>query len=150
MKFINILTDANQEYLNEIIDKMSISEIEYIESLYSKFSAIEYIDNNDNECMFAVLDEKLLVNISNLYKKYGIKFKVIDLSTDIFFDNHFDVLFENNIGQDVSKTILKLILNFKEDFITKMQSLETLETLEEQNEFSEPEPQKEIIEFELQ
>lgn len=119
MKFINILTEANQEYLNEIIDKMSISEIEYIESLYSKFSAIEYIDDNDNECMFAILDDNLLVNISNLYKKYGIKFKVIDLSTDIFFDNHFDVLFENNIGQDVSKTILKLILNFKEDFITK-------------------------------
>jgi hypothetical protein len=96
MKFINILTEANQDYLNEIIDKMSISEIEYTESLYSKFSAIEYIDDNDNECMFAILDDKLLAEISNLYKNYGIKFKVVDLSTDIFFDNHFDVLFENN------------------------------------------------------
>jgi hypothetical protein len=119
MKFINILTEANQDYLNEIIDKMSISEIEYIESLYSKFSAIEYIDDNDNECMFAILDDNLLVDISNLYKKYGIKFKVVDLSTDIFFDNHFDVLFENNIGQDMSNIILKLILSFKEDFTTK-------------------------------
>lgn len=119
MKFINILTEANQEYLNEIIDKMSISEIEYIESLYSKFSAIEYIDDNDNECMFAILDDNLLGDISNLYKKYGIKFKAVDLSTDIFFDNHFDVLFENNIGQDMSNIILKLILSFKEDFTTK-------------------------------
>jgi hypothetical protein len=119
MKFINILTEANQEYLNEIIDKMSISEIEYTESLYSKFSAIEYIDDKDNECMFAILDDNLLVDISSLYKKYGIKFKVVDLSTDIFFDNHFDVLFENNIGQDMSNIILKLILNFKEDFTTK-------------------------------
>ena len=119
MKFINILTEANQEYLNEIIDKMSISEIEYIESLYSKFSAIEYIDDNDNECMFAILDDNLLVDISNVYKKYGIKFKVLDLSTDIFFDNQFDVLFENNIGQDMSNIILKLILSFKEDFTTK-------------------------------
>ena len=119
MKFINILTEANQDYLNEIIDKMSISEIEYTESLYSKFSAIEYIDDNDNECMFAILDDKLLAEISNLYKNYGIKFKVVDLSTDIFFDNHFDVLFENNIGQDMSNIILKLILNFKEDFTTK-------------------------------
>jgi len=119
MKFINILTEANQEYLNEIIDKMSISEIEYTESLYSKFSAIEYIDDKDNECMFAILDDNLLVEISSLYKKYGIKFKVVDLSTDIFFDNHFDVLFENNIGQDMSNIILKLILNFKEDFTTK-------------------------------
>jgi hypothetical protein len=67
MKFINILTEANQDYLNGIIDKMSISEIEYIESLYSKFSAIEYIDDNDNECMFAILDDNLLVDISNLY-----------------------------------------------------------------------------------
>ena len=119
MKFINILTEANQDYLNEIIDKMSISEIEYTESLYSKFSAIEYIDDKDNECMFAILDDNLLVEISSLYKKYGIKFKVVDLSTDIFFDNHFDVLFENNIGQDMSNIILKLILNFKEDFTTK-------------------------------
>lgn len=119
IKFINILTEANQEYLNEIIDKMSISEIEYTESLYSKFSAIEYIDDKDNECMFAILDDNLLVEISSLYKKYGIKFKVVDLSTDIFFDNHFDVLFENNIGQDMSNIILKLILNFKEDFTTK-------------------------------
>ena len=119
MKFINILTEANQDYLNEIIDKMSIYEIEYIESLYSKFSAIEYIDDNDNECMFAILDDNLLVEISSLYKKYGIKFKVVDLSTDIFFDNHFDVLFENNIGQDMSNIILKLILSFKEDFTTK-------------------------------
>jgi hypothetical protein len=119
MKFINILTEANQDYLNEIIDKMSISEIEYIESLYSKFSAIEYIDDKDNECMFAILDDNLLIDISNLYKKYGIKFKVVDLSTDIFFDNHFDVLFENNIGQDMSNIILKLILSFKEDFTTK-------------------------------
>jgi len=119
MKFINILTEANQDYLNEIIDKMSISEIEYTESLYSKFSAIEYIDDNDNECMFAILDDNLLIDISNLYKKYGIKFKVVDLSTDIFFDNHFDVLFENNIGQDMSNIILKLILSFKEDFTTK-------------------------------
>ena len=119
MKFINILTEANQDYLNEIIDKMSISEIEYIESLYSKFSAIEYIDDKDNECMFAILDDNLLVDISNLYKNYGIKFKVVDLSTDIFFDNHFDVLFENNIGQDMSNIILKLILSFKEDFTTK-------------------------------
>jgi hypothetical protein len=44
---------------------------------------------------------------------------VVDLSTDIFFDNHFDVLFENNIGQDMSNIILKLILSFKEDFTTK-------------------------------
>lgn len=119
MKFINILTEAKQDYLNDIIEKMSISEVEYIESLYSKFDAIEYIDDEDRECMFAILDDNLILDISNLYKKYGIKFKAIDLSNDIFFDNHFDVLFENNTGQDMSRQILKLILEFKEDFITK-------------------------------
>jgi hypothetical protein len=119
MKFINILTESKQDYLNEIIMKMSISEVEYLESLYSKFDSIEYIDNDDNECMFAILDDNMLSNISILYRKYGIKFKSIDLSMDIFHDNHFDVLFENNIGQDMSNSILKLILKFKEDFITK-------------------------------
>jgi hypothetical protein len=119
MKFINILTESKQDYLNEIIMKMSISEVDYLESLYSKFDSIEYIDNDDNECMFAILDDNMLSNISILYRKYGIKFKSIDLSMDIFHDNHFDVLFENNIGQDMSNSILKLILKFKEDFITK-------------------------------
>jgi hypothetical protein len=119
MKFINILTESKQDYLNDIVEKMSISEVEYIESLYSKFDAIEYIDDEDNECMFAILDDNILSSVLSLYKKYGVNFKVIDLSLDIFYDNHFDVLFENNMGQDMSHQILKLILKFKEDFITK-------------------------------
>jgi len=119
MKFINILTESKQDYLNDIVEKMSISEVEYIESLYSKFDAIEYIDDEDNECMFAILNDNILSSVLSLYKKYGVNFKVIDLSLDIFYDNHFDVLFENNMGQDMSHQILKLILKFKEDFITK-------------------------------
>jgi hypothetical protein len=119
MKFINILTESKQDYLNDIVEKMSISEVEYIESLYSKFDAIEYIDDEDNECMFAILDDNILSSVLSLYIKYGVKFKVTDLSLDIFYDNHFDVLFENNMGQDMSNSILKLILKFKENFITK-------------------------------
>ncbi len=119
MKFCKVTSTHNQNEINKIIMSMTSAEVDYIISLYGKISMVEYTDDNGLECMFAILDDTLIEKISNLYDKYSIKFEVINLTNDIILDNPFKTKYKNEKGRLVEKDILKLIKEYKHNWITK-------------------------------
>ena len=44
MKFYKVVTQHTQYELDKLLKKMSSTEVEYIQSLYSKISIVEYTD----------------------------------------------------------------------------------------------------------
>jgi len=119
MRFCKITTTHNQVEINDIIISMSTAETDYIIKLYGQIPMVEYTDENGFECMFAILDDSLIEKISELYKKYSLKFTVIDLTNDVIFDNPFKIKFKNERGKLVEKNVLKLIKEYKSNWITK-------------------------------
>jgi hypothetical protein len=119
MKFYKVTTPHTQNDINDVIMSMSSTETEYIVSLYSQISMVEYTDENGYECMFAILDDFLIDKVDNLYKKYSIKFSIVDLSKDVIFDNSFNIKYKNHYGKSTQKEIQKLIKEFKLNWVTK-------------------------------
>jgi hypothetical protein len=119
MRFCKITTTHNQVEINDIIISMSTAETDYIIKLYGQIPMVEYTDENGFECMFAILDDSLIEKISELYKKYSLKFTVIDLTNDVIFDNPFKIKFKNERGKLVEKNVLKLIKEYKSNWISK-------------------------------
>lgn len=119
MKFYQITTRLTQDDINKIILKMSIPETEYINKLYSQISMVEYTDDNNFECMFSILDDYLFEKISDLYQRYEINFETKELTKDIILDTHFRIKFNNCYGRSVQLDVLKLIKEFKNNWISK-------------------------------
>ena len=119
MKFYQITTRLNQDDINKIILKMSVPETEYINKLYGQISMVEYTDDSNFECMFAILDDFLFQKISNLYQKYEIKFQIKDLTKEVILDTNFRIRFDNCYGRSVQLDVIKLIKDFKNNCISK-------------------------------
>lgn len=119
MKFYQITTRLNQDDINKIILKMSVPETEYINKLYGQISMVEYTDDINFECMFAILDDFLFQKISNLYQKYEMKFQIKDLTKEVILDTNFRIRFDNCYGRSVQLDVIKLIKDFKNNCISK-------------------------------
>jgi hypothetical protein len=119
MKFYQITTRLNQDDINKIILKMTVPETEYINNLYGQISMVEYTDDNKFECMFTMLDEFFFKKITNLYQKYEIRFEVKDLTKEVILDTHFRIKFDNCYGRSVQLDVIKLIKEFKNNWISK-------------------------------
>jgi hypothetical protein len=98
---------------------MTGAELDHIVSLYGKISMVEYTDDIGNECMYAILDNYLVDKLSDIYDKYHLKFDVIDLTIDVIMDNKIKTNFKDYNNQSVKKEIVKLIDEFKSNWITK-------------------------------
>lgn len=119
MKFYNIVTPHQQSYIDEIIMSLSSTETDYIMNLYSQISMVEYTNESGNECMYALLDNTLIERLNNLYKKYAIKFEVIDLTKEVIFDNYIKIKYKDSKNRDVKNDIIYLIKEFKSNWVTK-------------------------------
>lgn len=119
MKFYNIVTPHQQSYIDEIIMSLSSTETDYIMNLYSQISMVEYTNESGNECMYALLDTTLIERLNNLYKKYAIKFEVIDLTKEVIFDNYIKMKYKDSKNRDVKNDIIYLIKEFKSNWVTK-------------------------------
>lgn len=119
MKFYNIVTPHQQSYIDEIIMSLSSTETDYIMNLYSQISMVEYTNESGNECMYALLDTTLIERLNNLYKKYAIKFEVIDLTKEVIFDNYIKIKYKDSKNRDVKNDIIYLIKEFKSNWVTK-------------------------------
>ena len=84
-----------------------------LKNIYSSFEFVEYTNTSGNECMFCVVDDYELSNISNCYRKHNIIFKVIELTKDVLFDNSFKINYKNQYGFNIKDRVVELISNFK-------------------------------------
>lgn len=119
MKFYKITTPHTQDYINEIIKKLSPIETDYIVGLYGQISMVEYTDEVGCECMFTILDNSLISKLDNIYKKYNIKFNVVDLTKEVIFDEKFKTKYKDWRNRTVQKDILYLINEFKKNWVSK-------------------------------
>ncbi len=119
MKFYNLITEHNQAEIDRLISKMSNTELEIVNSIYREFSAVEYTNELGLECMFAILDEHLVDKISTLYNSYNLKFKLLDFTDKVKYDDHIKIDFINEKGRSVKKDILDLVKKYKSDWISK-------------------------------
>lgn len=113
MKFINIITKHTQSQIDEILFNMLADDILYIEDVYSNFDFVEYTNDDGKECMFCIMSDSDIDILSKCYQKYGVRFRYVDLSKDVLFDNKFKTSFKNQYGFSAKLKISQLILKFK-------------------------------------
>jgi hypothetical protein len=119
MRFCKITTTNIQDEIDEIIMSMNPSETEDVIKIYGQISLVEYTDENDYECMFAILDSFLITKLNSLYKKYGIKFIVTDLTQDVINDSPINTKYKNYKGKSCHREIQNLIKEFKMNWVSK-------------------------------
>ena len=119
MRFYKIITNQNQSQIDTITNSMSSVETDYIIQVYEKIHMVEYTDVNGFECMFVILDVLGVKEMSGLYKKYSIKFDIIDLTEDIIRDNPIKIKFKNDKENLIKNKFLELIKKYKLNWITK-------------------------------
>ena len=119
MRFCKVTTTNVQYEIDRIIMSMTPSETDYIVNLYGQISLVEYTDENGFECMFAILDEYLINKLDIIYKKYGIKFNIIDITNSVIFDDPIKTKYKNHKGISCNKDILNLMKKFKNNWVTK-------------------------------
>lgn len=118
MKFYNVISQQKQKDINKIIDSMSNAEIQEIDRVLKTFDFVEYTNEKGNECMFAIMSDSDLIEISRLYNKYGLDFEVIDLSQKVFFDISFRTRYKDQYLKNAQHKIEKLIHKFKSEWTT--------------------------------
>ena len=118
MRFYNLITESTQDDLDRILMKMSMPEIEYIEKLYKNFKSVEYTDKTGMECMYIITDDNVKEKLEKLYNSHNIKFKMIDITHDIFFDNSIKTNYKNQYQKNVRIDIFNLAKKYKEDWTT--------------------------------
>lgn len=106
MKFIKITTRHTSLELNDIFNKLTPTEAESIRDLYKNFSYFEFIDENDNVCMFSSIHTNYISDLLESYVKSSINFKYEDLTKDVLFSK-LDVSTFNS--DDLSKMVNKFI-----------------------------------------
>ena len=118
MRFYNLITESTQDDLDRILMKMSMPEIEYIEKLYKNFKSVEYTDKTVMECMYIITDYNVKEKLEKLYNSHNIKFKMIDITYDILFDNSIKTNYKNQYQKNVRIDIFNLAKKYKEDWTT--------------------------------
>lgn len=118
MKFVNVITHSTQSEIDEILYSMSLQDAQQIEKIYSMFDFVEYTSKSGFECMFCIVDENDLSELSKSYNKFNIKYEFNDLTKSVFYDNKFPINFKNQYGLTVKSKVSKLIEKFKTEFIT--------------------------------
>jgi hypothetical protein len=119
MKFYNISTYMTQYQIDKIVKKLSMTEMEYIQKIYSEIKIVEYTNDEGFECMFGILDSQDIDKLSKLYKLYNINFKIEDLSKKLILDYYFKTNYINCYNRNVEEDILELIKKFKLNWVTK-------------------------------
>lgn len=119
MRFYKIITNQNRSQIDTITNSMSSVETDYIIQVYEKIHLVEYTDVHGFECMFVILDVLGVKEMSSLYKKYSIKFDIIDLTEDIIRDNPIKIKFKNDKENLIKNKFLELIKKYKLNWITK-------------------------------
>lgn len=119
MKFFNVITKSKQFEIDEIVMNMSSAEVGIIESLYKSTLMVEYTNDLGNESMFLITDSVYLSKLEELYNRYSIEFKVIDLTKKVLFDYSFKINYRNEYKATVEKEIIELIKKYKTDWTTK-------------------------------
>ena len=119
MRFYKIITNQNRSQIDTITNSVSSVETDYIIQVYEKIHLVEYTDVNGFECMFVILDALGVKEMSSLYKKYSIKFDIIDLTEDIIRDNPIKIKFKNDKENLIKNKFLELIKKYKLNWITK-------------------------------
>lgn len=119
MKFYNLKTKHKQDYIDKIIKNLRPVESDYIISIYNQISMVEYTDEGNFECMFAILDNHLVSKLAEIFERYGLKFEITDITKIIIFDDKIKIDFKNTYDISVKDDIKKLIKEFKSNWITK-------------------------------
>lgn len=87
MKFIKITSKHTKEQLNALMSNMSNTELDVIESLYSKFQYVEFTDEVGNECMYAVIQEKYIVELFDVYVNFSVNFVYEDMTKEALYSS---------------------------------------------------------------
>jgi len=118
MKFVNVITHSSQLEIDEILYSMSLDDVKKIENIYSLFEFVEYTSKSGHECMFCIVDDNDLSELSKIYNKFGITYQFVDITKDVFYGNKFPINFKNQYGLAVKSSITNLIEKFKLEYIT--------------------------------
>jgi len=117
MRLINVTTSHTNENIDDILYSLSESEIHKIKIIYDKIRFVEYVDNNFN-CMFCIVNDYDLGDLSNLYKTLSINFKIKDLTKSVLLCDDIKTSYLSERGFDVSKEINELIKDFYKENVT--------------------------------
>jgi hypothetical protein len=117
MRLINITTNHTNEDIDDILYYLSESEIHIIKNIYNRIKFVEYVKNNFN-CMFCIVNNYDIDELSNLYDSLGIKFKIEDITKKVILCDHINTSYFSEQGFDVSIDIDNLIKDFYKDNIT--------------------------------
>ena len=119
MKIYNIKTKSTQYEIDKIIMRISKSELDYINNLYSKIPMVEYTDEVGFECMFVILDDYYLSKIKDCYESYNLIFEVVDITKIVVFDENIKIRYKNHFGESRQLEIASLFKKYKKYWVTK-------------------------------
>ena len=117
MKLINITTRHTNDDIDNILYTLSESEIHKIKIIYDKIRFVEYVKDNFN-CMFCIVNDYDIDDLSKLYDTLSVKFKMEDLTKKVILCDDINTSYLSERGFDVSKEINNLIKDFYKENAT--------------------------------
>jgi len=117
MRLINITTNHTNEDIDDILYTLSESEIHKIKIIYDKIRFVEYVKDNFN-CMFCIVNDYDIDDLSKLYDTLSVKFKMEDLTKKVILGDDINTSYLSERGFDVSKEINNLIKDFYKENVT--------------------------------
>jgi len=117
MRLINITTNHTNEDIDDILYTLSESEIHKIKIIYDKIRFVEYVKDNFN-CMFCIVNDYDIDDLSKLYDTLSVKFKMEDLTKKVILGDDINTSYLSERGFDVSKEINNLIKDFYKENAT--------------------------------
>ena len=85
VKFIKISTKHTKDEFSDLTSHLSRLELELLDRLYSKFLYVEYLDENELECIMAVIHTNYISDLIQVYTESILDFTYEDLTKDVFF-----------------------------------------------------------------
>lgn len=117
MRLINVTTNHTNDDIDDLLYSLSEIEIHKIKIIYDKIRFVEYVDNNFN-CMFCIVSDYDIDDLSNLYKNLSVKFKIEDLTKNVLLGDDIKISYLSERGFDVSIDIDNLIKEFYKENAT--------------------------------
>ena len=117
MRLINVTTNHTNEDIDDILYTLSESEIHKIKIIYDKIRFVEYVKDNFN-CMFCIVNDYDIDDLSKLYDTLSVKFKMEDLTKKVILCDDINTSYLSERGFDVSKEINNLIKDFYKENVT--------------------------------
>lgn len=106
MKFIKIISEHTRQELEKMGENADPYYSEHFDKLFSTFSYVQFLSEEQKVCLYAVLDDKTINKLFSQYVQVGISFKYEDMSKDILFGNI------PHVDDDFSKNELKDMINY--------------------------------------